>query len=139
MRSVLARWNIITLARSLVGVPFLHQGRSLKGLDCVGVLVYIAKELGIATVDYTQYSREPDGKILQEKLNTYLHRKIIIDFSPGDILLMIDTKMPCHVAVYTDKGTIIHANSKLGKVVEHRLSEDWRRKIRGVYTFPGVT
>lgn len=136
--------SIVLAARSYLGTPFRHQGRLKRvGVDCVGLLVGVARELGIwgDSIDHTAYRRREDGTILMEMLETHLVIKSLDDpLRPGDILAMRHS-VPQHVAIVSEafpngEFQIIHALDS--GVVEHRLSTRWRRKIVGVFEFPGV-
>jgi len=136
--------SIVLAARSYLGTPFQHQGR-LKGIgiDCVGLLVGVARELGIwgDSIDHTAYRRREDGTILMQMLETHLVRKEEGEpLRVGDILAMKHT-VPQHVAIVTESYPngdfkIIHALE--AGVVEHRLDTRWRRKVIGAFEFPGV-
>lgn len=135
------RKQIVEAARRYLGTPFQHQGR-LQGiaLDCVGLPICIGRDLGLSVPDYHNYSPEPaDDTVLQEcKKN--LREVSLEEMKPGDILCM-RVPVPCHTAIVTEllgQTGIIHAYSGIGKVVEHNLNLQWRRRIAGVFQFPGV-
>jgi len=130
--------QVIETARRYVGVPFIHQGRTDRGLDCIGLIVRVAHDLELSAADFRRYGREPDGRTFQDELKKHLDRRLDGQFDGGDILSFALPGYPCHVGIYTNDGTIIHALSRRGKVVEHKLSQDWRRKIRGVYRYKGI-
>ena len=56
--------EIADTARNYLGVPFVHQGRSPQGLDCVGLLVQVAEDLGFEAHDFAAYSLRPSSKQL---------------------------------------------------------------------------
>lgn len=56
---------------------------------------------------------------------------------PGDIYLLTFGQSLDHAAIISDRG-IIHAYEKLGRVVEHGLNEEWRRRITGAYRYPNM-
>lgn len=130
------RRAIIRTARSYLDVPFRHQGRSRDGLDCIGLVVRVAHDLCLSSDDFQAYTREPNAALFMRNLDKYLHRKPGA-YEPGDVLLMALPAYPCHVGIYTDLSTIIHALSKRGRVVEHTLSDDWKRRVRSAWEFPG--
>lgn len=54
--------QIIAKAREFIGTPYLHQGRVKgAGIDCCGLVIQVAKELGLSDYDLTGYSRYADG------------------------------------------------------------------------------
>ena len=136
------RSQIVETARSYLGTPFQHQGR-LKGIgvDCVGLLVCVGRDLGIELQDRTDYRRRPDGTLLQEMVDAQLE-PISEDelVQPGDILL-IRYRAPQHAAIVSkvegDVWTCIHAIEN--GVCEHRFDSRWERRVCGRYRIPGVT
>lgn len=127
--------RLINEARAWVGVPFRHQGRSRAGVDCAGLFVCVAGELGLPVpFDRTDYAWEPDDA-LRQTLETHFQRENAR--APGDILLMNMGGTPRHVALWTGES-IIHAYTPLGKVVEHRIDDRWARRIVAAYRHPGV-
>jgi cell wall-associated NlpC family hydrolase len=130
------RQQIINAARAYLGCRYHHQGRTRAGIDCAGLLVCVAREVGISTEgDQMGYSRTPDGMSLKRALDDFGVR--VDTFQPGDFLLMRFDSQPQHIAIVTDVG-IIHSYLSARRVVEHRLSDDWRARIVRAYAFPGV-
>ena len=68
-------------------------------------------------------------------LITWLVEIPVADATLADIYFMAWGREPQHVALITDKG-IIHSYSGVGKVVEHALDEDWKRRIVAAYRYP---
>jgi len=131
------RRQIIRTARGYVGTSFVHQGRTATGLDCIGLIVRVAWDMGLSDKDFLAYTRTPNARVFLENLPKYLTKKSF-PYAPGDILLLSLPLYPCHLAIYTDIGTVIHALSKRGSVVEHTLSDDWKARVRSAWEFPGV-
>jgi hypothetical protein len=49
-----------TAVRARVGLPFKHTGRSVRGVDCVGLIAVGLKEIGIDVQDRRAYNRAPN-------------------------------------------------------------------------------
>ena len=129
-------------ARTWLGTPFRHQGRAKgAGVDCAGLVVGVAKALGLSEFDTTAYGRLPNGHQMRRLCDEHL-RSIQLDaLLPGDVLLMAWRRYPQHLAIVADHPQglgIVHAHESAGQVVEHRLDEVWRARIRAAYAFPGV-
>jgi len=129
--------DVIAAARSLIGTPFRHQGR-IPGvaLDCAGTgisAVYIGA--GIVIEDFSGYPRTPFDGMLKKMFDQqdHLEQIPISDMAPADILLMRISKAPQHVAILSYDGYMIHAYQSVGKVVEQRIDDFWRRKIVAAY------
>lgn len=139
---MITSFHIITQARTWLGTPFHHQGR-LKGIgcDCLGMIIGIADELQLthddvllSSLDHTSYSHTPNTAALLTAMEAYLQE--VTDIQPGDIALMQIQNNPQHLGIITDypggKLGIIHALSGQG-VVEHILSDNWKRRIYRLY------
>ena len=140
----ITREQVITTARSYKGVRFQHQGRTPLGLDCVGLLIIVAHNVGYTDYDFTTYDRVPDGKLFWQAMCRHLHSVDGLDeVRPGDVLLMKYHLFPQHVAFVSEvlpegRGwKIIHAFNHRG-VIEHDLDERWlesnRAKIYGAFS-----
>lgn len=127
---------IVSTARGYLGVPYMHQGRTRHGLDCVGLVLMVAHDLNLSDFDIDHYSRVPSGRMMVRKINEQCSRLKLSEIKPGDLLHIAYEKQPQHLALVTDKG-MIHADNLRG-VVEHRLDDGWRLKVRGAYRLPGV-
>jgi len=134
---MITRKQIVDEARTWIGTPFQHQARVKgRGVDCIGVVQQVAQALSITKYDRSDYGREPANGELQKALNEHLIK--IDTLENGCILLMKFINEPQHVAIYTDKNTIIHAYANVGKCVEHRLDPKWERRIYSMYKYIGV-
>lgn len=132
---MIARADIVREARRYVGTPFAHQGRQLgRGIDCAGVVVCVARTLGLSDYDADGYGREPQGELLRHILDEQMVQVPVAEIAPGDVLLMRFDRYPQHLAVVTDYG-VVHAYETVGRCVEHRLDDKWRRRIVAAYRF----
>ncbi len=121
--------EFVAAARAYIGTPFVHQGRSRHGLDCVGLVVCAARDAGLSLVDRMDYSPDPGSLLIKELV---LQLVEVPDKQPGDVLLMRFQGEPQHSAVLAG-DTVIHGYATVGKVVEHRLDAKWQRRIVSVY------
>ncbi len=141
--------DVIRVARSYLGTRWVHQGRSRKGVDCVGLLVVTARELGIPHRDVTNYDRRPSNGQLEKLLSEQLDRIDAREMKLGDIVAIEDQgwRAISHVGILGDGArpfSLIHSwlrrpEPDFGRgVVEMRLSQDWAGLIRAAFRFPGV-
>ena len=119
--------TFIAAARSYLGVPFRHLGRSRRGLDCAGLAIVAAHDAGFALdADYRGYGRRPDGASLRALVARHCRRIDRAALAPGDLLLFAGTeRLPCHLAIVSDttpEVAIVHAWAELGRVAEHVLA-----------------
>ena len=147
--------EVIAKAREYLGTPHENQGR-VKGkkLDCVGLALCVAEELGIRDKNgepilrsqHNDYSGQPIGEDLLRICRSRLIEKTL-PLAPGDVLVIAADpkgagKDATHLAIACFIGNIpaaIHAYAGgRQRVVEHVLDHRWMRRIRGVFRFPGV-
>lgn len=130
---------IIAAARAWIDTPFHHQGR-LQGIgcDCVGLIVGVARDLGITVPDQTGYARTPSGGLLERALDEALSQAP--GLSPGRIVLMRWEREAMHVGILADHPagglSLIHAYAQARRVVEHYLDDVWADRVTAVYYFP---
>ena len=130
---------IVAAARAWVGTPFGHQGRVLgERIDCAGLIAKTGQAAGLTTYDVTDYGMQPNPKRMKAILDRELILIPINEARAGDVFWMVyGGRQPRHLAIFTG-ASIIHAYQDAGKCVEHILDEDWRRRIRAAYRYPGV-
>lgn len=133
--------DIIACARGYIGTPFHHQGRLKgKGIDCLGLLVCVARELQLtgkdgsyfADADITHYSHQPDTEVLRATLDRLLYPIPVSGIKESDIALFNIDNMPQHMGIVTNIG-LIHAYAPARKVVEHALDAYWHSKLVAGY------
>lgn len=125
-------------ARAWLGVPFVHQGRTREGLDCIGLLVKAAEGCGLPISDRTDYPRNPSANkldlCLKEQLRGPLPKS---DMRAGDVVSIEFRGAPRHVAIigeHDGRLTLIHTSFGVGRVVEHSIgSGNWLPRIHAVY------
>lgn len=137
------RQKIVTAARGWLGTRFHHQGRVRGvGCDCAGLVVGVARELGLSDFDMTGYARQPDGFMLRHVCDENMTAIPVSDIAPGDVLLFRFEADPQHLAIVGDYAhgglSIIHAYAPSRKVIETRLDDAWRARIVAAYRLPGV-
>ena len=136
-----SRAAVVAQARSYLGVRWHHQGRSRAGIDCIGLVIRVARDLGLSSYDITGYGRVPDGKTLRFTMHQQL-QPLQREPLPGDVLLFAFERNPLHTAIVTDQPGgglgMIHAYANMRRVVEHRLDATWRGRLVCAYAYPGV-
>ena len=128
----------IAEARSFLGVPFRHQGRSRLAVDCAGLVACCLTAIGRPFEDRKAYGREP----LQQQLRAMVALNFgepvpMAEARPGDVVLMRFRGEPSHVAILGDYLygglSVIHSFAQVRKVVEHRLDSEWSGYITEVF------
>lgn len=128
---------MVRAARGWLGVRWRHQGRTRAGCDCAGLVICVARELGLADVEIADYGRHPDGVSLERACNAHMQRIAPGTQQPGDVLVMRFENHAHHMAIVSELG-IIHAWAQARRVVEHALDAMWRGRIVAAYALPGI-
>ena len=137
-------------ARKLLGLPFIHQGRNELGLDCVGLLVQVAKTINYPNIiDAENYQRTPSASVLENLMAENCDEIPLAEAGLGDFILMrLGGAKPRHVAIISNveidnvraiEPMMIHAlsNGNIHRVVEQPLS-DWRNQFYKAYRIRGL-
>lgn len=138
------RQDIVRAARAYVDTPFVHQGRTRRGIDCIGLVWNVARDCGYDFEMINAYSASPSGTKVIADANKALiqpERQGWDNLKPGDIMIVWgwQRNVPQHFAFVGEMGgalTMIHAFAKAGKVIEHRLIPFWKERFMGNWQFP---
>lgn len=134
--------DIVAAARRMIGTRWRHQGRSPgNGLDCVGLVVCVGRELGLLTFDTLAYQRNaaPNGFI--QYFREYGREIPVAALHPGCVLAFREDKYPCHSGIVADGPhglTLIHAFALRRKVVEERLTIHWLQRVVAAFEYKGI-
>lgn len=126
-----------------MGVRWLHQGRSRTGVDCIGLVLLAARNAGLDVMAYIgerdrrDYTRaaSPELYALVSKHCTRIDTPI-----PGCLVFFKFPRddAPRHFAIYTERGSIIHAHIEQKQVIEHGYRALWPRWTDSLWRLPGV-
>ncbi|MGE4043596.1 MAG: C40 family peptidase [Acetobacteraceae bacterium] len=134
------RAAVIAEARTWLGVPWRHQGRSRAGVDCVGLIVVVCQSLGLSDYDSCVYGRDPDPtRFLGHFTAGGAVRINPLDAQDGDLLVFRQSAFPCHAGIrstHYDVPYVIHAHMAHRQVVEERLTE--QAPLVAAYRLPGL-
>lgn len=143
------REAIIDSARKMLGVPFKHQGRDTRGIDCVGLMFHIAGDTGlIKNLDlpdywfHMNYSRlpethGPDANWLLRELSNTFPRTRVRDVKCGDMVYCRNERW-VHLGVVTPDRMIHAYAGNLRKVVEHDYDRKWKKATVAAFSWVGA-
>lgn len=134
--------QIVDEARRWLGVPFLHQGRTKFGVDCVGLVICVREAVepcGFVDDITRVYGRRPKDGLLLSIANKECVQ--IEAAEPGAVLIIKWPKdpTPSHTAILTTEGTMIHSYRGIEKVCEVGYRAQWVRWTYGFWRLPGVS
>jgi cell wall-associated NlpC family hydrolase len=130
--------RIVAEARGWLGVPWRHQGRSRAGIDCVGLVVRVARALGLSDYDHTAYGRRAQGQGFVEHFRANMDGVAIPEAGPGDVLVFADQAYPCHCGFLSARlghAHLIHAHALRRKVIEEPYAGEWLAKVKFAFRF----
>lgn len=132
--------QILLAARGWLGVRWCHQGRDrLRGVDCAGLLICVARQLNLSLTDRPSYGRRHDGKFLMRDLHKQLKYISTSICNNGDIGVFKNRGYLIHVGFLSmakTGDTVIHAHARRRKVVEEPLDQFGRPSA--VFRLPEV-
>ena len=143
---MIARFRVVEVSRSYIGVRFRHKGRDRNGVDCVGLLIAVGREVGLPIADTDQdYQRTPglsEAEIFRERIRSQSKPGSVNNIRPGSIALFKQALYPCHCGILVPQPgriTIIHSLLKKRGVVEETFSgSSWEADLIEVREFNGV-
>lgn len=117
------RSEMISLAKSFLGVPYVWGGQSPGGFDCSGYIHYILKSQGLSS------SRT-------NVVGYWSKAQKISNPQVGDLVFFQNTYKsgPSHIGFYLGNGDFIHAGSK-GIAIDKVNSSYWKKHFLGYGTF----
>ena len=97
--------SIVSIAESMLGVPYVYAGESRSGIDCSGLVKYCYAQVGIYV---------PHGAT-----QIYRHSGVSVprsEIALGDVVCYDYGSYCGHVAIYVGGGQVIHASNSRGNV-----------------------
>jgi len=130
--------QLVENTREWVGVPFVHQGRSRIGCDCLGLIAADLAELGSRILlDHLphNYTRDPQALLIDGL--TSLCQPTALEAGVLVVFQFPQAKFPSHAAIYTGES-IVHAFERERKVVESGYEDPWKRLTHSTWALPLV-
>jgi cell wall-associated NlpC family hydrolase len=135
--------KLVEQARTYLGVPWRHLGRSRRAVDCAGLLICAYADLGVVVPVIEHYGREPYKDGLMTGLRAALGDPVADGPKVGDIVVMTSAAFgavqPHHLGIIGDDPhhglSLIHADGEPGvsRVVEVGLADAYRKRIVAVF------
>ena len=115
--------SIVSIAESMLGVPYVFAGSSSSGIDCSGLVMYCYAQIGI---------RVPHGATqIWKRSGVSVPRS---ELKPGDVVCYSKGSICPHVAIYVGGSQVIHASDSKGMVcygnIDMMKIKGYKRLIR---------
>ena len=121
--------QFVEAARRYIGVPWVHQGRSTHGVDCIGLVVLAARDCGMDVTMKADYGRNQNYGMMKPILLKHCNR--VGNPAEGIIVLFKNASL-LHLAILNGIGGVIHAFGPQRCVIESTLNFEpmqyWRPK-----------
>lgn len=115
--------SMVSIAKSLMGTPYVWGGSSLSGFDCSGFIYYVANQAG--------------KKIGRYSAEGYYSRAYYVDQpKPGDLVFFENTYKPgiSHMGIYLGDNQFIHAGEP-GVTISNLSNSYWKQHFDGFKRF----
>jgi cell wall-associated NlpC family hydrolase len=116
-----------------IGIPYAHKGRTMKGLDCWGLVKLIYKDLGYVVKDIEDYEMEGHlkGHDYFQPKDDWTRNSI---YQQYDVALFLNTQgVAYHAGVVTPDHRLIHASKQAGVVIQNLNVVTRAIKLDGYY------
>ncbi|KGM34771.1 NlpC/P60 family protein [Inquilinus limosus] len=113
--------RLVEAARGYLDVKWRHMGRSRFGIDCVGLVLLAARDLGHLVEDVPEYVRGAHGYDVVREIAARTRPASLGALREDLIILFRESIYPCHCGILgagPHGWTLVHAHAKSGKVVE---------------------
>lgn len=131
------------LARTLehwLGVPYLHQGRTRMGCDCIGFVWGALREAGaLAALPAipSDYVPRVGTAALHEGIATHCTRTARQDTGVLVLIKWPRDAHPTHCGILVD-GDLIHCHARARAVVRHGYRRPWNSWTHSRWLLPDV-
>lgn len=133
-------------AEDWLGIPYESSGRSLKGLDCWGLVYCLYKNLlgielpkidkeyinGLNTSEVAPIFKDYESLFLETELFEKVKKP-----KTFDLILFRRSGHVSHVAIYLNGYNFLHAENKSGSCIENLKHRYWINRITGYYRYAG--
>ena len=80
--------DVASAARAYLGARWLHQGRRPDAMDCLGLVLRSAWDLGVSDFDITGYGLQPSDESMLDMCREHLREISRSQLQAGDVVVM---------------------------------------------------
>ena len=106
-----------------LGIPYVHLGRTMQGLDCYGLIILVYRDLGVELVDSENYDK---SKSYQEEWKRVDSPQLF-----DVVLFRIVKGVANHAGIYLDEYRFLHCME--AGVVVGKFGDDVWSNIAGYF------
>ena len=117
---------------------WVDNGRSRRGVDCVGFVLCSAKAVGIPVELHNSITTRTGLAAIIQAAKKYCDEVPTKPLKKGTIVLI---RLPHaqdarHIGIYTGHS-LLHCGAQFRKVVEHRYSQEWANRVTRAFYLKG--
>jgi hypothetical protein len=136
------RAKIVAQARTWEGVKYRNKGRDrVHGVDCIGLIIKVAHELGVSDFDTVEYPDRPIPRDLVTGMRGHLAPIPLDALGNGDVALFRGPQVPCHTGIVevdeAGQKWVIHSFAPARKVLRSRLEGDLYDQLALAFRYTG--
>ena len=99
--------------RKYLGIPFKHNGRSMDGVDCLGLMLLVLRDAGVNLpnddgLPITPRWYDTDPQRIVRGLERYGRRIDVAELQPLDLVVFCFHGKPRHTGGMIDRSRFIH-------------------------------
>lgn len=122
----------------MLGTSYVEQGRDGNGIDCAGLVVYIAHTFSLPFPhEPTDYKRASSFEYVTDQLRRSMDRVPINQARVGMVVVVQPRASMAHLGVLDSMGTMIAAVNDPDVMQVIRRTVHWQ-KVKAVYAYRGV-
>jgi hypothetical protein len=131
--------QIVAAAKGWLNVPYKHAGRSRFGVDCAGLIVKVAHDVGLSDYDSVNYPRRPVPEDFLREMRDHLVPVPVDQMGHGHVAVFREPKHPCHTGIIevdeAGRRWVIHAYAPARKVIREPLSSAREHNVVFVFRY----
>ncbi len=125
------------IIKKYLGIPYKHQGRSLEGLDCWGLILAVYADLGFKLWDIEEdYTEDWSWKEKNYFIENYHKQWQRVDkpYIFDGVLFHNGKGIANHGGIYLGDDKFLHT-CKAGTVIGRLSNAKWCKRIEGFYRY----
>ena len=133
--------NVANQAMTWVSKRWRHQGRTRHGIDCIGLIIMVARELGLSEFDTHAYERSPDGVEFMAGFKEQMDYVRPGRDQQGDVIVLRDQVLPCHCGIFVEyRGVrhVVHAAARHRRVIVQPFVGEFVSNRIAVFSYRGL-